>query len=72
MRRLAGGDKPLRSVALGPDGCVYASDGASVFVVDGGALASITNDAGGELRWLSGGLLVYDAKAPLLARVSGL
>lgn len=71
MRRLADGEKPLRSVVIGPDGRVYASDGESLFELEGERLKLVTKEAGGELSWL-GGLLVFDPKLPLLARVAGL
>ncbi|MCM2305426.1 MAG: hypothetical protein NDJ72_12030, partial [Elusimicrobia bacterium] len=72
MRLLASGEKPLRSVVLGPGGRVYASDDTSVFTLDAGMLTLVTKEAGGELSWFAGGLLVFDPKLPLLARVSGL
>lgn len=72
MRLLASADAPLASVALGAGGRVYASDGAGVSALDGGKLSPVTNEAGGQLRWLAGGLLVFDPKSSLLARVSGL
>jgi hypothetical protein len=72
MRLLAGGVKPIGSVAMGPGGRVYASDGASVFALDDDKLTLLTKEAGGELSWLDGGLLVFDPKLPLLARVVGL
>ena len=72
MRLLASGENPLRSVAVGSGRRVYASDGESVFALEGGNLALVTKVAGGELSWLAGGLLVFDPKLSLLARVSGL
>lgn len=72
MRLLASADAPLSSVALGAGGRVYASDGAGVSALDGGTLSPVTDEAGGQLRWLAGGLLVFDPKRSLLARVSGL
>jgi len=72
MRLLAGGARTLGSVALGPDGTVYASDGAAVLAVKGERLSLITKKAGGELRWVGNGLLVLDARRPLIARLIGL
>lgn len=72
MRLLGTADAPLTSVELGSEGRVYASDGAGVSALDGGKLSPVTNEAGGQLRWLAGGLLVLDPKRTLLARVSGL
>ncbi len=72
MRLLGSADAVLTSVALGPEGKVYASDGASVSALEGGKLSPVTNEAGGQLRWLVDGLLVLDPKRSLVARVSGL
>jgi hypothetical protein len=30
------------------------------------------NDGGGALLWLDGGLIIFDAKSPLLVRIVGL
>lgn len=72
MRLLATAENALRSVVVRPGGRVYASDGESVFALQGDRLTLVTKEAGGELSWFAGGLLVYDPKLPLLARVSGL
>lgn len=71
LRLLAGGGAPLVSVALGKDGRVYVSDGRAVFRLADDRLALLTKEAGGELRWLGGGLVVFDAKRPLLLRLVG-
>lgn len=73
MRLLAGGGKTIRALAVDPkSGRVYGSDGACVFALDGGRLTLVARHMGGALAWLDGGLIVFDARAPLLARLAGL
>lgn len=65
------GGKPIFSLAA-KGRRVYASDGASVISIDGEKLSMITKETGGDLRWFDDGLLVFDSKAPLLIRITGL
>lgn len=51
---------------------IYASDGGSVFSFKGDHVNLITKDSGGVLRWFDKGLIVFDAKSPLLVLIVGL
>ena len=65
--------RAIVSLALDPKTRkIYASDGASVFSFKGDQVNMITKESGGTLRWLDGGLLIFDPKAPLLLRIVGL
>lgn len=51
---------------------VYASDGGSVFSFKDKHVDVITKESGGVLGWFGTGLILFDPKAPLLARIVGL
>lgn len=70
------GSRNITSLAQDPTTKrIYASDGASVFSFKDKAGLDpvvITRENGGVLRWFSDGLIIFDPKAPLLIRISGL
>lgn len=71
MRTVAVGGKPIRSLAA-TGSRIFASDGASVYSLEGDRLTLVTKETGGDLQWFDGGLLVFDPKSPLLVRITGL
>ncbi|MEQ1918007.1 MAG: hypothetical protein ABL955_02325 [Elusimicrobiota bacterium] len=71
MRTVAVGGKPIRSLATNGSR-IYASDGASVYSIEGDKLTLITKETSGDIQWFDGGLLIFDPKSPLLVRITGL
>ncbi len=71
MRTVATGGKPIRSLAV-TGKRIFASDGASVYALDGTQLTLVTKETGGDIQWFDGGLLIFDPKSPLLVRITGL
>lgn len=71
MRTVAVGGKPIRSLTT-TGSRIFASDGASVYSIEGDKLTVITKETGGDIQWFDGGLLIFDPKSPLLVRITGL
>lgn len=71
MRTVAVGGKPIRSLTT-TGNRIFASDGASVYSIEGDKLTVITKETGGDIQWFDGGLLIFDPKSPLLVRITGI
>lgn len=63
----------LRSVAIDPDsGRIFLSDGNRTFEFHEGKIIPLFSDLSGELRWQSGGLLIFNPKERFLVQVANL
>ena len=73
IRPLAGEPKgKLNALAADPSGkAIFASDGSRIFRMEDGRVTVLANGLGGTLRWVRGGLLVFDPRKPLLVRLVG-
>lgn len=74
LQLLAGEDGgKLHSVAVDTrTGNIFLSDGHSLFAIQQGAVVTLTGGLGGELRWQSGGLIVFNPTQRSLARLVNL
>ncbi|MGB7266121.1 MAG: hypothetical protein WBC92_11460 [Terracidiphilus sp.] len=63
----------LSSIAVDEDsGRVFLSDGSRTFEFKAAKLLPLFSDLGGELRWVGGGLLVFNPKQRVLAQIANL
>ena len=71
IRPLAGEPKgKLNALAADPSGrAIFASDGRRIFRMEDGRVTVLADGLGGTLRWVRGGLLVFDQRKPLLVRL---
>ena len=61
----------LRSVAAdGQRGQIFVSDGKSIFILRKDSVVPLAGDFGGELRWQSGGLVVFNPAERSIARLT--